>query len=388
MLAYALARREAPEPLALRRLAGRGRGDGLPEPSRSPNPAALALGLGAILLARRAPAGGRRAGRGGVRLPVRLGLAAALGTVLRGAGPRRARRRAALRAPARRPWRALLLAPVVIAAPGELLGPDARLRARRAEPAAPAAARRLGRRLRAQQAARSTTSPTCCWRARRSGRSWRWRRRAPLRLWVAAPAGARRRAYLLARADEFHQVPLAAVLPVLLATAAARERAAGRARLARWRSLAVLAPDRPARPGPQAHPGARARRRSRACAPTRPTASRRRRAEARGAGRAGALRAAPGCRPASRCSWPTRATTSCKVGNPLVYVLLDRPNPTRYDVMQPGVVTTRGVQREMVARPRARAARARGPLAQPGGLGGRAQRRRALAAACGSSIAT
>ncbi|MFL5867412.1 MAG: hypothetical protein ACJ766_09990, partial [Thermoleophilaceae bacterium] len=37
-----------------------------------------------------------------------------------------------------------------------------------------------------------------------------------------------------------------------------------------------------------------------------------------------------------------------KVGNPLVYVLLDRPNPTRYDVMQPGVVTTAKVQREMV----------------------------------------
>ena len=35
-------------------------------------------------------------------------------------------------------------------------------------------------------------------------------------------------------------------------------------------------------------------------------------------------------------------------GNPLVYVLADRPNPTRYDVMQPGVVTTAGVQREIV----------------------------------------
>jgi hypothetical protein len=28
-------------------------------------------------------------------------------------------------------------------------------------------------------------------------------------------------------------------------------------------------------------------------------------------------------------------------------VLLDRPNPTRYDVVQPGVVTTAKVQREM-----------------------------------------
>ena len=37
-----------------------------------------------------------------------------------------------------------------------------------------------------------------------------------------------------------------------------------------------------------------------------------------------------------------------KVGNPLVYVLLDRPNPTRYDVIQPGVITTAGVQREVV----------------------------------------
>jgi hypothetical protein len=35
-------------------------------------------------------------------------------------------------------------------------------------------------------------------------------------------------------------------------------------------------------------------------------------------------------------------------GSPLVYVLVDRPNPTRYDVMQPGVVTTAGVQREIV----------------------------------------
>ena len=44
------------------------------------------------------------------------------------------------------------------------------------------------------------------------------------------------------------------------------------------------------------------------------------------------------------------------VGNPLVYVLVGRPNPTRYDVMQPGVVTTAPVQREIVARPRALAA--------------------------------
>ena len=38
-----------------------------------------------------------------------------------------------------------------------------------------------------------------------------------------------------------------------------------------------------------------------------------------------------------------------RVGNPLVYVLVDRPNPGRYDVMQPGVVTTAPAQREIVA---------------------------------------
>jgi hypothetical protein len=35
-------------------------------------------------------------------------------------------------------------------------------------------------------------------------------------------------------------------------------------------------------------------------------------------------------------------------GNPLLNVILERPNPTRYDVMQPGIVTTAKVQREMI----------------------------------------
>jgi hypothetical protein len=36
-------------------------------------------------------------------------------------------------------------------------------------------------------------------------------------------------------------------------------------------------------------------------------------------------------------------------GDPLLYVILGHPNPTRYDVMQPGVVTTAPVQREIIA---------------------------------------
>ena len=35
-------------------------------------------------------------------------------------------------------------------------------------------------------------------------------------------------------------------------------------------------------------------------------------------------------------------------GDPLLYVILARPNPTRYDVMQPGLVTTAAVQGEIV----------------------------------------
>jgi hypothetical protein len=35
-------------------------------------------------------------------------------------------------------------------------------------------------------------------------------------------------------------------------------------------------------------------------------------------------------------------------GNPLFYVLADRPNPTRYDIAAPGVLTTVGVQSEIV----------------------------------------
>jgi hypothetical protein len=37
-----------------------------------------------------------------------------------------------------------------------------------------------------------------------------------------------------------------------------------------------------------------------------------------------------------------------RVGDPLLYIILDRPNPTRYDVMQPGLVTTASVQREII----------------------------------------
>ncbi|MGO9884193.1 MAG: hypothetical protein ACLPV4_14390, partial [Solirubrobacteraceae bacterium] len=38
-----------------------------------------------------------------------------------------------------------------------------------------------------------------------------------------------------------------------------------------------------------------------------------------------------------------------QAGDPLLYIILGHPNPTRYDVMQPGLVTTAPVQRQIIA---------------------------------------
>ena len=151
--------------------------------------------------------------------------------------------------------------------------------------------------------------------------------------------------YLLARADEFHRIPLAAVLPALLAAAAWRARAASRAfavvlalplvllalnGLDRLRIDLFTGPPKQRVDLPVAD-GVRA--------PTR---------EARDLV---ALR-----REVDRLVPPGQAVfvanprhDRVRVGDPLLYVLLERPNPTRYDVMQPGVVTTERAQREMVA---------------------------------------
>ena len=44
----------------------------------------------------------------------------------------------------------------------------------------------------------------------------------------------------------------------------------------------------------------------------------------------------------------TRRSDLVTAGAPLLYILADRPNPTRYDIAAPGVVTTEPVQREIV----------------------------------------
>ena len=44
----------------------------------------------------------------------------------------------------------------------------------------------------------------------------------------------------------------------------------------------------------------------------------------------------------------TKRSDLVTAGAPLLYVLADRPNPTRYDIAAPGVVTSEPVQEEIV----------------------------------------
>jgi hypothetical protein len=169
-------------------------------------------------------------------------------------------------------------------------------------------------------------------------------RKGPTRDALAlAVLGAGGAVYLLGRADLFHLVPLAAVAPALLALAATAE---GRPWIAPWLCAAVLAlllVDGVTRridildtaaptarvPGP-AGDGIR----------TDP-------ATAAALARIGALldREAPGAPIWVANARHDRVTS----GATLAYVILDRENATRYDVMQPGVVTERGVQEEIAA---------------------------------------
>ena len=177
------------------------------------------------------------------------------------------------------------------------------------------------------------------------------RRLEPLRLATAVFA-AGTLGYLLVRSDLFHTAPLAVLVAVLAAWALA-ERGRGLRALPALLAGAVLlyalveGADRRwlalrADTVALGVPGA---------GPVRvPPATA---AELRGAVRAVRHLVAPG----SPIYVTTRRADRVTAGYPLLYVLADRPNPTRYDVAAPGVVTSAPVQREIVrdlerARPR------------------------------------
>jgi len=167
-----------------------------------------------------------------------------------------------------------------------------------------------------------------------------WRRPRTTRAWALAPLLVVGVGYLLARADEFHLLPLSAALAAALALAAAAERATAARVLAV--ALAVIAVHGLERRAGQAlHPPRLAPVPGTVAdgvktAPPDARALRRLMAYVR--------RRVPPGRPVLVA--PPRFDR-VRVGDPLLNVLLRRPNPTRYDVMQPGVVTTAAVQREM-----------------------------------------
>jgi hypothetical protein len=171
--------------------------------------------------------------------------------------------------------------------------------------------------------------------------AWAAWRRPDVRGLALAPLIVVGLAYLLARSDEFHALPLSAALAVALAVGAAREPAlAARATLAL--ALAVIAAhglDR--RAGQALHPPL-VRAIPSAVGDGVNTSPRDAR-DLRRLIRSVRRRVPPG-RPVLVA--PPRFDR-VRLGDSMLNVLLRRPNPTRYDVMQPGVVTTAKVQREM-----------------------------------------
>lgn len=335
LLAFILTRRHASRPWALVAWIGAAGAMAFPT-GPGPNPAALALGLGAIALARRAPAGaGALAGAAALFRPD-LGAAAAVGVLIatgRG-GAARALVAAVVTA-------VLLYLPFLVAAPGDLLDQivgfvgiqDLQRLPFPLDYTGPADPDKLlefyGPAILMAGLAVWVVSALA--------------RRPSLEEWALAPLAAVGGLYLLARTDEFHLAPLAVVLAPMLAIAAA-ELAHRGPRIALAVALALVV--------------AQSLERQLALV-VHPTGD-----------RAPALAAADGVRVSDAEAAALEATARfvdarvppgapifvanprhdlVRVGNPLLYVLLGRPNPTRYDVMQPGVVTTAPVQLEMVA---------------------------------------
>jgi hypothetical protein len=356
VLAYALVRRDAPEPFALAAwvaVVAVMAHPTLPHP----NAPALALAFGAILLARRSPAAAGVLAGLAFAFRFDVGVAAAIAAALAAAGdrdrvaaahsaaaPARGRSAALRTAAAAAATGALLVAPFAIAAPGDFwdgtvgFALDEQSLQRLPLPGEWDGSFEPNKIL-AFYLPYVLMGGLALWLVLAVAT------RAPVRLWAAFPLAVAGLGYLLARADEFHLVPLAAVLPVLLAGGAAREWLAGRrpAAVALAVPLALVAID--------------GLDRNRIDLVSGPPLDRIHLDVADGVKappeEARALeQLVPYVRervPAGRPIFVANPRHDLvRVGNPLVYVLADRPNPTRYDVMQPGVVTTEEVQREIV----------------------------------------
>jgi hypothetical protein len=360
LLAYRLARRRAPESYAL--AAWLAVAAAMAYPSLpGPNPPALALAFGALLLSRRRPAwGGVLAGLTCL-FRFELGVAAILGAMLE-APPGRRLRTAAVGIVVG----AATLAPFYAAAPHAMfhdtlgfyavqglqrlpfpLGFTGPLRpSKLIEFYIPLIlvvglalwALAMGAAIATRGRAAHATA--ALW----GGIMARARARAPEPgAWSVAPLAVVGLGYLLGRTDEFHLVPLAAVLPIMLAWAAAAARVLT-LRLALLLALALIAIHGVERRAGQAlHPPALAAVPGPAGSGVQTDP-----ADARALG---GLEAEIGAitTPGEPVFVAVPRFDLVHAGDALLYVILGHPNPTAYDVMQPGVVTTAPVQREMVA---------------------------------------
>ena len=176
-----------------------------------------------------------------------------------------------------------------------------------------------------------------------AGRSRPRARGLGLEAWSLAPPALIGLGYLLGRTDEFHLVPLAVILPIMLAWAgaAARRRAVQVIVAVALALIAVHGLER--RAGQALHPPALAAVPGPAGdgVQTDPADARTLAALERELARI--------TRPGEPIFVANPRFDLVHAGDPLLYVITDHPNPTRYDVMQPGLVTTTAVQREMIA---------------------------------------
>jgi hypothetical protein len=160
--------------------------------------------------------------------------------------------------------------------------------------------------------------------------------------WSLAPMALVGLGYLLGRTDVYHLVPLAAVLPVMLAWAAAVSRIPWLrvALLVGLALIAVYGVER--RAGQFLHPPAGAAVPGPAGAGVQTSPS-----DARALGSLESALAQI-TSPGEPIFVTDPRTDRVTAGDPLLYIITGHPNATRYDVMQPGVVTTAPVQREII----------------------------------------
>jgi hypothetical protein len=331
LLAYRLVRRAAPEPIAL--LAWLAVAGAMAWPSGpGPNPTALLLVSIALLAARRRPLAAAVLCGVAIAFRPEIGVAGALAVALLGGG-----------------WAALALstgvavaalAPFFVVAPGDMLDDTVGFLGVQHLQRLPLPWSYAGgldpNKLLERYFPLLLVAGTALWGAWALVRRPRW-------ALAALPLLAVGVLYLVGRPDEFHLVPLSVALAGALALAAAAERS-GVWRIALGVALAVVALNGlERRAGQLLHPP-----------PQAPVPSPVADGVHTSPEDAAALRALlprihaltpPGC---PIFVAPPRFD-KVTVGDPLLYVLAQRPNPTRYDVIQPGVATTAAVQREMIA---------------------------------------